>query len=343
MSDDVRASTSGGHDDDQPPGWRMTRRAFLAGCAAVAGAAAVTGKLVDDTFLGGLQPAEAAAPAGGRAARPHRALQQLRRRLRPPRPRGRRQGEADRGRAVGRRPRSPAARSPKAYPPRICLRGVVAAREPLQRRPHQVPLQARRRARLGPVAAHQLGRGDHDDRRQPADGAGQVRARTPSGSRPTPARWPSSRVSSASASASRSAIGAVAGDFEGDNEGDSSTPAGWNYVLVDPDESEQRRRLLRRSRIDRLPERQGDRAVGQQRRRDLDPGLARHEGRPGPGRHARRHRPALHGHLGRLRRLAADPARHRHGPDRRRDQLRHPEQALRRAPTCSRTRWRPTW
>lgn len=31
-----------------------------------------------------------------------------------------------------------------------------------------------------------------------------------------------------------SAIGASAGDFEGDNEGDSSTPAGWNYVLVDP-------------------------------------------------------------------------------------------------------------
>ncbi len=31
-----------------------------------------------------------------------------------------------------------------------------------------------------------------------------------------------------------SAIGASAGDFEGDNEGDSATPAGWNYVLVDP-------------------------------------------------------------------------------------------------------------
>lgn len=31
-----------------------------------------------------------------------------------------------------------------------------------------------------------------------------------------------------------SAIGASAGDFEGDNQGDSSTPAGWNYVLVDP-------------------------------------------------------------------------------------------------------------
>ena len=32
-----------------------------------------------------------------------------------------------------------------------------------------------------------------------------------------------------------SAIGASAGDFEGDNEGDSATPAGWNYVLADPD------------------------------------------------------------------------------------------------------------
>ncbi|HUO71338.1 MAG TPA: molybdopterin-dependent oxidoreductase [Solirubrobacteraceae bacterium] len=32
-----------------------------------------------------------------------------------------------------------------------------------------------------------------------------------------------------------SVIGASAGDFEGDNEGDSATPAGWNYVLADPD------------------------------------------------------------------------------------------------------------
>ena len=31
-----------------------------------------------------------------------------------------------------------------------------------------------------------------------------------------------------------SVIGASAGDFEGDNQGDSATPAGWNYVLVDP-------------------------------------------------------------------------------------------------------------
>lgn len=32
-----------------------------------------------------------------------------------------------------------------------------------------------------------------------------------------------------------SVIGASAGDFEGDSEGDASTPAGWNYVLADPD------------------------------------------------------------------------------------------------------------
>lgn len=32
-----------------------------------------------------------------------------------------------------------------------------------------------------------------------------------------------------------SVIGASAGDFEGDNQGDSATPAGWNYVLADPD------------------------------------------------------------------------------------------------------------
>ena len=32
-----------------------------------------------------------------------------------------------------------------------------------------------------------------------------------------------------------SAIGASAGDFEGDNEGDSATPAGWNYVLANPE------------------------------------------------------------------------------------------------------------
>lgn len=34
-----------------------------------------------------------------------------------------------------------------------------------------------------------------------------------------------------------SVIGASAGDFEGDNEGDSATPAGWNYLLADPEQT----------------------------------------------------------------------------------------------------------
>ena len=33
-----------------------------------------------------------------------------------------------------------------------------------------------------------------------------------------------------------SVTGASAGDSQGDNEGDSATPAGWNYVLVDPED-----------------------------------------------------------------------------------------------------------
>ena len=95
-----------------------------------------------------------------------------------------------------------------------------------------------------------------------------------------------------------SVIGASAGDSEGDNEGDSATPAGWNYVLVDPTNPVQRRRFLHRPRVGRLPERQDDRLLGQQRRRDLDPGLADHVRRQGPERHpAHLGRPSLHGHL----------------------------------------------
>ena len=37
MSDDVKAANAGGAEEDRPPGWRLTRRAFLAGCAATAG------------------------------------------------------------------------------------------------------------------------------------------------------------------------------------------------------------------------------------------------------------------------------------------------------------------
>ena len=123
---------------------------------------------------------------------------------------------------------------PQSYPPRICLRGVSQIENLYSDRAHQVPVQARRRARLGPVAAHQLGRGDHHDRRQPQ----KVQAKYGKDS-----VWIAPYTGSLSLLEGvvgvgfrfASTIGAVAGDFEGDNEGDSSTPAGWNYVLVDPE------------------------------------------------------------------------------------------------------------
>ena len=113
-------------------------------------------------------------PGRAGAAHPHRALQQLRRRLRAPRPRRRRQGEARRGRAL-RQDEHRRSTDPGGVPAAHLPARRLAAREPLQRRAHQVPVQAGRRARLGKVGAHQLGRGDHHDRRQPQEGAGQVR------------------------------------------------------------------------------------------------------------------------------------------------------------------------
>ncbi len=201
MSDDVEATNSGGQEDDRPPGWRLTRRTFLAGCAAVAGAAAVAGKVVDDTFLGGLQPAAAAAPTvpeqlvrTGHSNNCDGACGHL-------------VHVADgKVKLVEGAPYDKTTIDGHADPPVVSAAHLPArrgpAREPLQRRPHQVPVQAGRRARLGPVAAHQLGRGDHDDRRQPARRCRPSTARTRSGSRPTPARSPSSRGSSASAFAS---------------------------------------------------------------------------------------------------------------------------------------------
>ena len=119
-------------------------------------------------------------PSHTRAAHPHRPLQQLRRRVRSPRPRRRRQGEARRGRRLGAHDdqrREDPVRLPAAD---LRARRVPAA-EPLQRRPCEVPVQAGRRAGLGQVAAHQLGRGHDDDRRGVQEGPGQVRQGLPLG------------------------------------------------------------------------------------------------------------------------------------------------------------------
>ncbi len=137
----------------------------------------------------------------------------------------------------------------------------VARSRNLQPRPHQVPVQAGRPARLGQVAAHQLGRGHATIADNLAEGAETSRARTRSGSRPTPARWPDRgrgrrRLSALPArSAPRPAT-----SRETTRATAPRRRAGTTCSSTPP--TQQRRRLFRRPRVDRLPERQGDRALG---------------------------------------------------------------------------------
>jgi molybdopterin-containing oxidoreductase family molybdopterin binding subunit len=232
MSDDVEATNSGGHEGGQPPGWRMTRRTFLAGCAAAAGAAAAAGKLVDDTFLGGLQPAEAAAPAvaeqlvrtghsnncdGACGHLVHVADGKVK--LVEGAPWG---ATTIDGRTV-----------PKAYPPRICLRGVSQLENLYSDDRIKYPYK-----RVGPRGSGQWQRISWDEATTMiADNLKTVQAK-----HGKDAVWIAPYTGSLAILEGvvgagfrlASVIGAVAGDFEGDNEGDSSTPAGWNYVLVDP-------------------------------------------------------------------------------------------------------------
>ena len=120
------------------------------------------------------------------------------------------------------------------FNPRICAAGPLADLEHLQPGPDQVPLQAGGSSRLGQVATHQLGRGDLPHRDElPADPEA-VREDRRCGSPRTRARSRSIEGVVGAGFRFASVTGASAGDSEGDNEGDSATPAGWNYVLVDP-------------------------------------------------------------------------------------------------------------
>jgi len=232
MSDDVEATNREGQQGGQPPGWRMTRRTFLAGCAAVAGAAAATGKLVDDTFLGGLQPAEAAAPA---------VVEQLVR-----------TGHSNncdgacghlvhvadgKVKLVEGAPYDTTTIDgtviPQAYPPRICLRGVSQLENLYSGDRIKYPYK-----RVGERGSGQWQRISWDEATTMiADNFKTIQAKNGKDS-----VWIAPYTGSLSVLEGvvgvgfrfASVIGAVAGDFEGDNEGDSSTPAGWNYVLVDP-------------------------------------------------------------------------------------------------------------
>ncbi len=193
------------------------------------------------------------------------------------------------------------------FDPRICLRGVAQIQNTYSPDRDQVPVQAGRRARLGPLAAHQLGRGDDDDRRQVQGDPGEVRqevgldravhrlALDPRGRRRrrVPLRERDRRRRPAT---SRATTRATA----------RRPPAGTTCSPI-PDATAGGD--LRRPRDDRLPQLEGDRALGEQRRRDVDPGLADRRRRAEAGHHGRLDRSALHADVGEVRCLAADPAR----------------------------------
>jgi anaerobic selenocysteine-containing dehydrogenase len=232
MPDEVEATNSAGQADDRPPGWRLTRRTFLAGCAAAAGAAAVAGKLVDDTFLGGLQPAAAATLTvseqlvrtghsnncdGACGHLVHLADGKVK--LVEGAPWGPKTID---GRTV-----------PKAYPPRICLRGVAQLENLYSGDRIKYPYK-----RVGARGAGKWQRISWDEATTMiADNLQTVQTKYGKD-----AVWIAPYTGSLAILEGvvgigfrfASVIGAVAGDFEGDNEGDSATPAGWNYVLVDP-------------------------------------------------------------------------------------------------------------
>ncbi len=232
MSDDVESANAAGQADGRPPGWRLTRRAFLAGCAAVAGTAAIAGKVVDDTFLGGLQPAAAAAPTvpeqlvrtghsnncdGACGHLVHVADGKVKLV----------EGGPYDSTTIDGTP------IPDAYPPRICLRGVSQLENLYSDDRIKYPYK-----RVGERGSGQWQRITWDEAAtMVAENLQKVQTKYGKD-----AVWIAPYTGSLSLLEGvvgvgfrfASTIGAVAGDFEGDNEGDSSTPAGWNYVLVDP-------------------------------------------------------------------------------------------------------------
>jgi molybdopterin-containing oxidoreductase family molybdopterin binding subunit len=232
MSDEVVVSDTAGEDDDRPPGWRHTRRTFLKGCAVAAGAAAVGDALLKDNVLGGLQPAAAATPTvpeqlvrtghsnncdGACGHLVHIADGKVKLVEGAP---------YDKTTIDG----TPI---PQSYPPRICLRGVAQLENLYSGDRIKYPYK-----RVGARGSGQWARISWDEATTMiADNLKLVQAKSGKDS-----VWIAPYTGSLSVLEGvvgvgfrfASVIGAVAGDFEGDNEGDSSTPAGFNYVLVDP-------------------------------------------------------------------------------------------------------------
>ena len=231
MTDDA-GTTDGRPGGEGAAGWRFTRRKFLIGSAVVAGAAAAGGKLADDTFLGGLQPAEAAAPAvaeqlvrTGHSNNCDGACGHLVH-VADGKVKLIEGGPYDTTTIAG-------TTIPQAYPPRICLRGVSQLENLYSGDRVKYPYK-----RVGERGSGKWQRISWDEATTLiADNFKKVQAANGKDS-----VWVAPYTGSLAVLEGvvgvgfrfASAIGAVAGDFEGDNEGDSATPAGWNYVLVDP-------------------------------------------------------------------------------------------------------------
>ena len=212
--------------------WRLTRRTFLKGCAAAAGAAVAADALGEGPFLSALGPAEAAqAPAVERLVRTghsnncdgacghlvHVADGKVRLI----------EGGAYEPWTIDRR------QMPFDYPARICLRGVSQQENLYSANRVRYPYK-----RVGERGSGKWERIGWDEAASlVADNFKKVQDKYGKD-----AVWIAPYTGSLSILEGvvgvgfrlASVIGACAGDFEGDNEGDSSTPCGWNYVLADP-------------------------------------------------------------------------------------------------------------
>ena len=131
-------------------------------------------------------------------------------------------------------PTTIAGKETPAYPPRVCLRGVAQIQNTYSPDRVKYPYQ-----RVGERGSGQWRRISWDDATSlVAENFQRIQAKYGKKS-----VWIAPYTGSLSILEGvvgagfrlASAIGASAGDFEGDNEGDSATPAGWNYVLADPD------------------------------------------------------------------------------------------------------------
>ena len=233
MTDDgVDVELDVGREGDVPTGWRFNRRKFLIGAAVAAGATAAMGGAADELFLGGLEKADATAPStpeelirtghsnncdGACGHLVHVADGKVKLVEGAPYDKTTISGQA----------------IPQAYPPRICLRGVSQLENLYSAERIKYPYK-----RVGERGAGKWQRITWDEATTMiADNLKKVQAAHGKDS-----VWIAPYTGSLSVLEGvvgvgfrfASTIGAVAGDFEGDNEGDASTPAGWNYVLVDP-------------------------------------------------------------------------------------------------------------